>query len=355
MPPKIITFRIPGPEEVLKAQGFTPQEIRKCLELIQEKYGPPDKLTPGEYTVELPEEALPRLFTNQDIITAIYKLAESKGENGWALLKRAGLTHLVQNRYDLYSGPPIEALTGLTPEERRLLAQILGISLPTIPEEIEAPPLVQAGPIPNYTPGRGGNPIDLIVIHYTASGSAEGTISWFKNPRARVSAHYLVGKDGTIYQLVRDEDTAWHAGIPPRPGLSEEENRKREERARVIRPNERGIGIEIVNWGPLRKTNGCFLTWNDYPYNGEAVQVGGGYWEPYADAQYESLIKLVRYLCRKHAIPPNYPPEGPGNYHSDASQLASFRGILGHCALDNTKVDPGPHFDWEKLAEGLSG
>ncbi len=349
----LITFKIPGPEEILKAQGLTPKEIQKCLELIKEKYGPPEKLTPGEYTLELPEEPVPYVFTNQQLINAIYKLAESRGENGWALLKRAGLTHLVNKRYELYSGPPIETLTGLTIEERKLLAQILGIEIPPISEEIEIPPIVQAGPIPNFSPGRSGNSIDLIVLHYTAGGNVESTIAWFKNPRSRASAHYLVARDGTIYQFVRDEDTAWHAGIPPRSGLSEEENRKREERARIIRPNQRGIGIEIDNWGLLKKTDGGFVTWNERPYRGEVVETGGNYWEPYTEAQYQSVAKLIQYLCHKHSIPPNYPPEGPGTYHQDAGALSSFRGILGHCAIDDTKLDPGPHFDWEKLAEAL--
>lgn len=354
MPLKIITIKIPSAEELLKAQGFTPEEVQKYLELLREKYGPLEKLTPGEYTLEVPEEAVPHPFTNQELINAIYKLAESRGENGWALLKRAGLTHLINKRYESYSGPPVESLTGLTLEERRLLAQILGITLPPIPE-IEAPPIVHAGPTPNFTPGRGGNPIDLIVLHYTAGGSPESTISWFKNPRSKASAHYLVARDGTIYQFVRDEDTAWHAGIPPRLGLSVEENRKREDRARIIRPNQRSIGIEIDNWGSLRKTDGGFLTWNGKLYQGEALQFGESYWEPYTEAQYQALIKLIRYLCQKHSIPPNYPPEGPGTYHEDVGVLVSFRGILGHCALDDTKPDPGPHFDWEKLAEGLTG
>nr|WP_072774986.1 N-acetylmuramoyl-L-alanine amidase [Desulfitobacterium chlororespirans] len=33
-----------------------------------------------------------------------------------------------------------------------------------------------------------------------------------QNPASQVSSHYLVLKDGRILQLVKDEDTAWHAG-----------------------------------------------------------------------------------------------------------------------------------------------
>lgn len=58
---------------------------------------------------------------------------------------------------------------------------------------------------------RGAKQIDLIVIHI-AQGSYSGTISWFKDPRAAASAHYVVGRKGKVAQCVRDEDIAWHAG-----------------------------------------------------------------------------------------------------------------------------------------------
>ena len=356
MPTRTITFRIPGPEELLASLGLSRQQIERSLELIREKYGPPDKLTPGEYTIELPEEAVIYDFTNQAVITAIYRLAEEEGENGWALLKRAGLTHLVRNRYERYKGPPIDQLVGLTPDERRRLAELLGLTPPAIPEEVETPVINWVGPIPNCDSGRSGYSIDFIVIHYTAAGSAESTISWFKNPMARVSAHYLIARNGTIYQLVQDEDTAWHAGIPRRKGLSEEENRERDRRRQLIRPNERGIGIEIANWGVLKRDSNRYYIWpNNWktPFDGPVVKAGNRYWEQYTDAQYESLIKLVRYLCSKHSIPPAYPPKGPGAYHEDPEELARFRGILGHNALDNTKIDPGKHFDWDRLINGL--
>ena len=38
--------------------------------------------------------------------------------------------------------------------------------------------------------------IDLLVIHYTAGGSLDSAVAWFKNPKAQVSAHYVLGTDG---------------------------------------------------------------------------------------------------------------------------------------------------------------
>ncbi len=59
---------------------------------------------------------------------------------------------------------------------------------------------------------RNGKPIDAIVLHYTTSRSVDGAISWFKTSTGdkAVSAHYIVGLDGVIFQLVKDSDKAWH-------------------------------------------------------------------------------------------------------------------------------------------------
>ena len=84
---------------------------------------------------------------------------------------------------------------------------------------------------PNFRRGR-TVPIDTLVIHYTASLSMEGTIAWFKNPDAQVSAHYVIGRDGRIVQMVNDNDVAWHAGASKLYGR--------------IGVNAFSIGIELV-------------------------------------------------------------------------------------------------------------
>ncbi|MBI4615003.1 MAG: N-acetylmuramoyl-L-alanine amidase [Planctomycetes bacterium] len=72
------------------------------------------------------------------------------------------------------------------------------------------PPVNDTVLSPNKTT-TGGRAIRYIVIH-TAEGSYQGTLSWFKNPASRVSAHYTVAKDGRLGQSVLDKDIAWHAG-----------------------------------------------------------------------------------------------------------------------------------------------
>jgi N-acetyl-anhydromuramyl-L-alanine amidase AmpD len=54
--------------------------------------------------------------------------------------------------------------------------------------------------------------INRVVIHITDGGSnINGPISWFQNPASGVSAHYIVGQNGEVVQMVRDRDIAWHA------------------------------------------------------------------------------------------------------------------------------------------------
>lgn len=65
-------------------------------------------------------------------------------------------------------------------------------------------------PSPNFT--KKPRTITAVVIHYTASMNIEGTIDWFKRRESGVSAHYVIGRDGRVVQMVRDEDVAWHAG-----------------------------------------------------------------------------------------------------------------------------------------------
>ena len=65
---------------------------------------------------------------------------------------------------------------------------------------------------PNYsTASRGKGQITTVVVH-TVQGSYNGCISWFQNPSAKVSAHYVVSKTGAVTQMVKEKDIGWHVG-----------------------------------------------------------------------------------------------------------------------------------------------
>lgn len=52
----------------------------------------------------------------------------------------------------------------------------------------------------------------LIVIHYTGDNSLEGALSWLCAPVSKVSAHVVIAKDGTVYQLLPFNVKGWHVG-----------------------------------------------------------------------------------------------------------------------------------------------
>ena len=81
----------------------------------------------------------------------------------------------------------------------------------TAPEYPQAKRFEPANP-GNYHASSSPRTINEIVIHITDGGrNINGTIAWFKDPAAKVSAHYVVGLDGEVVQMVAHNDVAWHA------------------------------------------------------------------------------------------------------------------------------------------------
>ncbi len=117
---------------------------------------------------------------------------------------------------------------------------------------------------PNYNRRPKGE-ISAVVIHSTANSTLSGVVSYFNNPNAQVSAHYTIGKDGTIAQHVKDANRAWHAGVSQWQGRSN--------------LNDWSVGIEMVNLN-----------------NGQ---------DPYPAAQHQANVELCAYLCSRYAINPD--------------------------------------------------
>lgn len=122
-------------------------------------------------------------------------------------------------------------------------------------------------PSPNFNARPPGVAVDCVVLHADASHSASGTLSWIctrqPNPKDRVSYHYLVDRDGTVYQCVDDWKRAWHAGVSVYQG-----------RADV---NDFSLGVSFAN-----------------------AQQG----EPFPKRQLEAGIQLVADRCLVHRITP---------------------------------------------------
>ncbi len=149
-------------------------------------------------------------------------------------------------------------------------------------------PLARWVPSPNHEPRR---PV-LIVLHATEQRSAAESLLTLRtrNTGGPVSAHYLIGRDGALYQLVSEHRRAWHAG-PGRWGT-------------ITDVNSASIGIELDNDGGA----------------------------PFPEAQLATLLALLDDLCTRLQIP--------------RTQL------IAHADMAPTrKRDPGAQFPWRALAD----
>lgn len=169
-----------------------------------------------------------------------------------------------------------------------------------------------------------GHP-DTIVIHYTAGGSVESAVRALSDPTRKASAHVVVGRDGSLTQLVPFQRIAWHAGRSSYQGRSG--------------LNRYAIGIEIDNAGRLQQTGSRFTSWFGRDYQSEEVveavhrnESALAPWHRYTEAQ----IGQVEALCE--ALIATYP----------------IAWIVGHEEISpGRKSDPGPAFPLEKLRQRL--
>ena len=131
---------------------------------------------------------------------------------------------------------------------------------------------------------------NFVIIHHTAQNSCEQTLKTFTLERTKVSAHYVICKDGTVHHMLNDYMRAWHGGIAKWGNNTD--------------INSSSIGIEIDNNG----------------------------FEPFEPKQIESLLTLLSTLKNKYKIP-------------DAN-------FIGHGDIaPKRKVDPNINFPWALLAK----
>lgn len=149
-------------------------------------------------------------------------------------------------------------------------------------------------PSPNHGPRRDGLTPELVVLHFTAMADCAAARARLCDPVAEVSAHWLIDYDGRAEALVPEPARAWHAGAGEWGGRGD--------------VNSRSIGVELANTGA----------------------------EPFPEAQMVALEMLLRGILGRWSIPP--------------------QGVIGHSDMAPLrKSDPGPKFDWQRLArQGLS-
>lgn len=180
---------------------------------------------------------------------------------------------------------------------KKALTKVSTPTTPTQPGKFTKPAVISA-PSPNCD-SRDGADIDTIVLHHTGSNKGSADVAWLRNPDSQVSAHYVLDRDGKIYQLVGDTKRAWHAGKAELHGVPTD-------------VNARSIGIEIVNDG-----------------SGKTA---------FTEAQYKALTQLVGYLKQEYKVPAD--------------------NIVGHkdvAVPKGRKDDPAANFDWKRLRKGIGG
>ncbi len=158
----------------------------------------------------------------------------------------------------------------------------------------------------NYS-SRSGTAISAVVMHTTV-GSYSGTISWFQNSSASVSAHYVVRSyDGQVTQMVCEADKAWHVGSE----------------------NPYTIGIEQEGY------------------------VDDPSW--YTNALYQSSANIVKDIVASgYGIEALSTYDGPSSVTTDV--LSTCYSIKGHQHFTNqTHTDPGEYWDWPRFFELING
>lgn len=171
----------------------------------------------------------------------------------------------------------------------------------------------------------------FLVIHYTASGPASDIAKYFSQPAAKVSAHLVVRRDGTVKQCVPFDVQAWHAGVS-----------RWVDKSGTVHSglNKNSIGIEIENWGPLTETGTGWVSWTGAPVTGGVTKAAHKYgkptggWELFKDEQIESVIGTAQAICEKYSI----------------------GEILGHDDIaPGRKSDPGPAWNMDSFIARVFG
>lgn len=168
-------------------------------------------------------------------------------------------------------------------------------------------------------------PPGILVIHFTAGGSARSSADWFRHPGNKdSSAHIVVERDGSAIQCVALDRIAWHAGKSRWGALSG--------------LNQYSIGIELANWGYLRPSGDGWATSTGKPIaapylgmhrngnpDGSRRPIG---WESYPQEQIEAARGIETALVAAFGI----------------------SEIVGHDDIAPTrKWDPGPAFDMARF------
>ena len=185
-------------------------------------------------------------------------------------------------------------------------------------------------PSPIYT--KRVMPVTRIVIHYTAGYTAQEAVDVLTTIKRQASAHYVIDRDGTVFQLVKEADVAGHAGCIESEMLAG---------GKCYMPdmNQESIGIEVTNLGciydTVKRTDSDYTCFNGCTFSGSdcKCQSGKSCWEIYPEKQIDVLAKLTAEIAKRWNIP------------------IDREHIIGHYEVVSWKIDPGPAFPWDEFIQ----
>jgi N-acetyl-anhydromuramyl-L-alanine amidase AmpD len=182
-------------------------------------------------------------------------------------------------------------------------------------------------PSTNYTRGR-SKAITTIVLHHTdGQPRFDRAVEHLTKPGGQVSAHFVVGRGGEVAQLVRLEDTAWHASGVNSVSVGVEHC------ARTPGELDRGD-----RWAKLTRTQRAALLDPGAP--AELLDSATDPGLQLTDAQLDASAALVAWLLRRLRLAP--------------------AAVLGHCRVPGTShldcgrdVADGGIWDWQDYRRRL--
>ena len=184
-----------------------------------------------------------------------------------------------------------------------------------------------------------GDQLHGTVTHYDALPSAERTVAGFTRGKKGASTHFVISRNGDIYQLASIQDRTWHAAFKTQNGKPLEwvETGGRMPLANgqsTSSPNHWCVGVDFSNWGWLTEKNGKYYSHLETVVPEEDVffDENGKPWERYTDEAQDAYIELLLALSLELDIIP-----GMHYRHSDTSPTR--------------KTDPGPALNFHSLIE----
>lgn len=197
-----------------------------------------------------------------------------------------------------------------------------------------------------------------IVLHHTVGGSAISTFRYWESSPTRIATAYIIGRDGTIYEIFDPIHWAYHLGLKGTNG----------------RIDKSTIGIELASIGPLLWSNDKYYMFGrvtpETVFQGDELDIfdvasrlpggpdtkyvwrGYRFFAKYPAEQLKSLRQLLTMLSKQFNIPLTYPDTSSravDGLNISIHYPITSKGVYTHAHVRLDKTDLHPGFDWDTM------